>query len=727
DGGDSWRPINQGLENKFVLSLVVHPSNPDILYVGVNGGGIFTSRDGGESWSITAGIEDEMVTDLVIDPIAPNNIYAAAEVNGLFTSVDDGANWATTSTDLAGLAVDTVTLDPTAPSRLYVGTSNQGVFISNDSGLSWSSSNAGFPILDSALSVSIQTLAVDPVNTNIVYAGTTQGIFRSMDNGASWAEANAGFCVAPCDITVFNIAVATEIDMGMNLSSVAVYASTTQGIFAAFELATPVWQQENLGLPTGNFRGLAISPVSNDVVFAGSEGNSVFRTLPENFSEVDVTIDDFGMLTADELDALNALAFFAFTDEELALLPPEALTSIDPEQFGNFTEDALAGLTSLQAEMIPSAVFGGLESGQLGGLDADVLEVLTPEDLAAFNELTLLQAEDEDLSRFLTNLNESMINPSQVTEFLPPGWSIDMNTGELTAPVGTELFFEVLDAIDETIAELDLPDDIPNINSSFGLGGAGGTPLMTGIDQILDTIFGVDALSFTQESNGVMSFSSGDLIYSLLPEGDSIMQTNAPQAGEGFAVGPDGQIILTTPSGQQVPFIPSPLDPVELQTLFGGQVRIGKDGDVVLIAADGSVQVLLFDPLVLSNSAVSPGVNLLPAGRRQAGQPIGSVVYSTRRSQQVRSFIPEPAKFEQALKTILPGSTVTLNYTNGTINVQFGGASFLLTPTATNRVRTLGAREKVATSIAVGAGLTLNYTVQSMSDEMLSTISYQPQ
>ena len=56
-------------------------------------------------------------------------------------------------------------IDPQTPATLYAGTSS-GVFRSTDGGAGWSPVNAGLTV------PSVSALAVDPVNTKKVYAGT---------------------------------------------------------------------------------------------------------------------------------------------------------------------------------------------------------------------------------------------------------------------------------------------------------------------------------------------------------------------------------------------------------------------------------------------------------------------------------------------------------------------------------------------------------------------------
>ena len=51
DGGMTWKTLNNGLSTTNVRSLVQSPTDPDLLYAGTNGSGLYRSRDAGESWT----------------------------------------------------------------------------------------------------------------------------------------------------------------------------------------------------------------------------------------------------------------------------------------------------------------------------------------------------------------------------------------------------------------------------------------------------------------------------------------------------------------------------------------------------------------------------------------------------------------------------------------------------------------------------------------------------
>ena len=85
DGGKSWQHI--GLENTgTVARIIVHPKNPNIVYVAASGNewsynaerGVFQSTDGGKTWKKLLYINEKIgCIDLVIDPTDANTLYAS--------------------------------------------------------------------------------------------------------------------------------------------------------------------------------------------------------------------------------------------------------------------------------------------------------------------------------------------------------------------------------------------------------------------------------------------------------------------------------------------------------------------------------------------------------------------------------------------------------------------------------------------------------------------------
>jgi ligand-binding sensor domain-containing protein len=170
-GGLSWTAVDRGLPSYSVAALAIDPSVRTTLYVGMQGGGVFKSVDGGENWAES--LPRQSVYALAIDPSAPTTLYAATEL-GVFKSTNGGASW---TQRLFALGVTALALDPSAPTTLYAGRSDYAatsgaVFKSNDGGQSWTPWNAGLT------NNFVRTLAIDPSTSSRIYAGTDGGVYE---------------------------------------------------------------------------------------------------------------------------------------------------------------------------------------------------------------------------------------------------------------------------------------------------------------------------------------------------------------------------------------------------------------------------------------------------------------------------------------------------------------------------------------------------------------------
>ena len=198
DGGASWITITNSILPKATFDgLVLHPTNPSIVYAASMNGGVFRSTDNGVNWAdVSVGLPSLRVTALVISPSNPSTLFLRVRDSGVFKSTDAGATWApatnglAASADLVGYA-SALVIDPANSSILYTGTFSGGVFKTTNGGSSWTPMNNGFPAGTGG------SLAMDPKNSSILYAGTTDGrIFKSSNGGASWEDPQgAGTCV----------------------------------------------------------------------------------------------------------------------------------------------------------------------------------------------------------------------------------------------------------------------------------------------------------------------------------------------------------------------------------------------------------------------------------------------------------------------------------------------------------------------------------------------------
>jgi photosystem II stability/assembly factor-like uncharacterized protein len=234
DGGATWsRWASLGAPAEMVLDhVVIDPSNPKNIYVAAwnaqapnSDGDLFRSQDGGRRWEVAPDLHGKSIRALAMAPSDPRSLVAGG-LDGVFRSRDGGETWQRISPEHHAEIknVESVALDPTNPDVIYVGTWHLP-WKTEDGGKSWHSIKKGviddsdvFSIVvdeqapanlyisacsgiyrsDSAgeLFRKIQgipysarrtrVLQIDPVDRNVVYAGTTEGLWKTTDGGATW-------------------------------------------------------------------------------------------------------------------------------------------------------------------------------------------------------------------------------------------------------------------------------------------------------------------------------------------------------------------------------------------------------------------------------------------------------------------------------------------------------------------------------------------------------------
>ena len=116
------------------------------------------------------------------------------QMAGVFKSTNGGASWTAANSGMGSIYVYSLAIDPTNSQTVYAGTWG-GVFKSTNGGASWTAANSGMTI-DQVIS----SLAIDPTNSQTVYAraftvesGSDSGkVFKSTNGGASWTAASSG-------------------------------------------------------------------------------------------------------------------------------------------------------------------------------------------------------------------------------------------------------------------------------------------------------------------------------------------------------------------------------------------------------------------------------------------------------------------------------------------------------------------------------------------------------
>jgi photosystem II stability/assembly factor-like uncharacterized protein len=231
-------------------SLAVHPQNPDIVYIGSAGGGVWRSNDAGATW--TAQWHSEAILNigsLAIDPKAPDTVYCGTgEANGsadsyagvgLYRTQDGGQNWTLlASSQAAGIPrrIGAIAIDPFDSQHIILGgvTHDPGdaaaMFTSRDGGNTWTREN-----FISTGNYWCNSVVFHPTAQGVVFAtfdenGAHNGIWRTDNGGANWQQLTKGL-PDPSTMNRTSLAIAPSSPDTVY----AITANSTEGVLGVFK------------------------------------------------------------------------------------------------------------------------------------------------------------------------------------------------------------------------------------------------------------------------------------------------------------------------------------------------------------------------------------------------------------------------------------------------------------------------------------------------------------
>ena len=136
-------------------------------------------------------------------------------------------------------------------------------------GTTWQKKNSGLipdDVLNASMALGVNVLAVDPLNSSIVYAGTTKGLFRSTNRAEQWEQIGQGLPEQFISTLVVHPADSDILYIG---GPGGVLKSTDSG---------KTWHPRNRGLATLNVRTIAISRSDPQLLYVGTNGSGLYRS-----------------------------------------------------------------------------------------------------------------------------------------------------------------------------------------------------------------------------------------------------------------------------------------------------------------------------------------------------------------------------------------------------------------------------------------------------------------
>jgi len=180
DNGTTWRPVFDHQASTSIGDIAVAPSNPDVVWVGTGeanifrasmaGVGIYKSVNAGRTWQHMGLSDTQTIARIVVHPTNPDIVYVAAtghewtdnEMRGVFKTTDGGVTWTKVFYKSPRTGANDLVMDPRNPEVLYAamwqrirrkwsdprvepGYDEGGVFKTTDGGRTWTDASAGLP------------------------------------------------------------------------------------------------------------------------------------------------------------------------------------------------------------------------------------------------------------------------------------------------------------------------------------------------------------------------------------------------------------------------------------------------------------------------------------------------------------------------------------------------------------------------------------------------------
>lgn len=289
DGGLSWRRIGGDVLGSRVMAVSA-AADGRTVYAGTQETGLSVSLDGGGTWKmvpLSVGPEP-LVTAIDIDPA--NELRLAVTVTGVGVglSMDGGLTWTTSRSGSLPSDCTSIHFLADGASGLVVGTQSGALYFSED-GLHWQSvfqvqgdghvyglacSGTGMlaatsdgvvaspdglvwnPSSSGITNLTLEGLAVSPVDASVLVAATDQGVFRSQDAGISWERCSVAGKV---------------LSVLMLEDGHTVLAGRADGSILRSVDGGDHWASVSRGIPGVKVSTLALGAAGSDVVYAGTD------------------------------------------------------------------------------------------------------------------------------------------------------------------------------------------------------------------------------------------------------------------------------------------------------------------------------------------------------------------------------------------------------------------------------------------------------------------------
>lgn len=226
-GGASFTPVFDE-HIQAIGKIAIDQQHPDTVWVGTGepwvrnsvspGNGIYRSVNGGKTWEHLGLNTTERISDILIHPVNPDIVYVAAQGHlwnsnpdrGVYKTTDGGKSWQKILYIDEHTGAADLSIDPQNPDILYAAmwshqrypdffdsglNGKSGLYKTTDGGIHWELTQNGLP----KETLGRMAVAVAPSNSSVVYLSVEckskegKGLYLSTDAGASWNKVSSEF------------------------------------------------------------------------------------------------------------------------------------------------------------------------------------------------------------------------------------------------------------------------------------------------------------------------------------------------------------------------------------------------------------------------------------------------------------------------------------------------------------------------------------------------------
>ncbi|HSR50568.1 MAG TPA: YCF48-related protein [Acidobacteriota bacterium] len=296
DDGQTWMQITQGIRSISVSSLTQAPSNENRLYITTFSGGLLRSDDAGASWDfILPQGAPQALRALLVDPQDDSSLVAAGR-GGIYSSLDGGQTWTQVFDQFSTFALHRV---EETPQTLLAAGAQASIVVSTDNGATWE-----------AIEVTDENLVVASVSTpasdaETIFAAGDAQVFRSTNGGQDWESV-----LQIPDDDLSSLVPSTEIVRVSPSDPQVVYATGSSGFFRSRD-GGDTWRRVN----NEGFPDFLIDPQDPDRILTldpseSLNGGESFRPVGEGLEPLKTP--NFAGLSLDSSGQLLAAADGAY-------------------------------------------------------------------------------------------------------------------------------------------------------------------------------------------------------------------------------------------------------------------------------------------------------------------------------------------------------------------------------------------------------------------------------